>query len=149
MPQEILKILIVEDDKTRANFFRLWMSELDGFRPVIVKSAGVALGVLQRDKGHVYAGICLDHDLQQQAVTSSDRDLSGTTVVDRIIHYMSNDIPVLVHSMNPKRAPYMAHKLTEAGFYVTRIPMSDLTRTLFKNWLLEAREIWEDFKEEN
>lgn len=87
MAKEILKILIVEDDRKRAEAFSSWMP--DGYRAVIVKSAGTALGLLERDKGYVYAGVCLDHDLRQQVAVSSDHDLSGTTVVRAVAKYIS------------------------------------------------------------
>jgi len=144
---EVLKILVIEDDNSRIKYFDLWL--LPGFRIVPTTSAGAALGLIQRDKGFVYAGICLDHDLQGQTKTPEDGDLSGTTVVKNIIRYMDKRIPVLVHSMNPRRAPIMANALKTAGFQdVIRIPMGDLTETLFQEWLQEVRDTWDDEHEE-
>lgn len=54
---EILKILIVEDDKKRTKLFESWM--LDVFRAIFARTAGTALGILERDQGHVYAGSAL------------------------------------------------------------------------------------------
>ncbi len=140
---DLLKILVIEDDNSRIKSFDLWL--LPGFRIVPTTSAGAALGLIQRDKGFVYAGICLDHDLQGQTKTPEDGDLSGTTVVKNIIRYMDKRIPVLVHSMNPTRAPMMANALKTAGFQdVIRIPMGDLTETLFQEWLQEVRDTWDD-----
>lgn len=82
-PKPVLRILIVEDDPDRARRLQSWLPE--GVRTVVVASAGRALGVLHRDRGSVYAGILLDHDLQEQAATDSDRHLSGSDVVDAII----------------------------------------------------------------
>jgi hypothetical protein len=137
-----LPLLIIEDDRRRIQQFNDWMP--DRFRTVFVKSAGIALGLLERDRGYIYAGICLDHDLQQQVAADSDRDLSGTTVINAIIKYISSDVPVLVHSRNLNRARYMENKLTDSGFYVTRIAMDDLTKKLFHEWLAEAGELYDD-----
>lgn len=120
----------------------------EGFRAVVVNNAGSALGLLERDKGHVYAGICLDHDLQQQTKTTADCKLSGSTVVDSIVRNISPDVPILIHSMNPGPAPLMAQKLENAGFYINRVPMCDLNSVAFQCWLDEVKEIWEDFSAE-
>ena len=143
---ETLKILIIEDDPIRVGFFKRWLPE--NFRLVAASSAGSALGLIERDCGFVYAGICLDHDLQGQVKTDKDRDLSGTTVVNAVMRYLDKRMPVLVHSMNPKRAPIMVGKLKSAGFDVLRIPMGDLSKTMFQEWCEEVRENWEDQKED-
>lgn len=59
---QVCRILIVEDDDERVAKFRSWLPET--MRIVHARSAGSAIGILQRDKGRVYAGIMLDHDLQ-------------------------------------------------------------------------------------
>ena len=146
MLRNIHKILIIEDDRKRIQLFEGWMPEY--YRAIFVKTAGAALGLLERDKGRVYAGICLDHDLQQQIAVSSDRDLSGTTVVNAIIRYISSDVPVLVHSRNEKRACYMERKLVEKGFYVTKVPMDQLVKEKFLLWLEEVGQIWSESQED-
>jgi len=139
--KDMLKILIIEDDNSRIKYFDLWLPP--NYRIVPVTSAGSALGTIKRDHGFVYAGICLDHDLQEQTKTEKDYYLSGTTVVSSLIRYMDKRIPILVHSMNPTRAPLMVTKLKSAGFDdVLRIPMGELTRTRFQEWLEETRENW-------
>ena len=40
--------------------------------------------MLERDKGHVYGGILLDHDLQLNTITAFGQNLSGSQVVDGI-----------------------------------------------------------------
>ncbi len=145
MAKEILKILIVEDDRKREELFRSWMP--DDFRAIFAKTAGTALGMLERDRGYIYAGVCLDHDLQQRAVIASDHNLSGTTVVRAVTKYISPDIPVLIHSRNLKRARFMANKLFDAGFDVVRIPMDELGCEMFQEWLEEVKETWKDLHE--
>lgn len=145
-PKPVLRILIVEDDPDRARRLRSWLP--DNVRTVVVASAGRALGVLERDRGSVYAGILLDHDLQEQAATDSDRHLSGSDVVDAIIMNVSKHVPVLVQSVNVSHAPIMADRLESAGFWVTRIPMDKLTKEKLGVWMEEVCEIWEDLHEE-
>jgi hypothetical protein len=58
---------------------------------------------------------------------------------------MDKRTPILVHSMNPTRAPIMANTLKTSGFKdVLRISMADLTKTLFQEWLQEVRDTWDD-----
>jgi len=144
-PKPVFRILIVEDDPERADILQSWLPE--GTRAVVVTSAGKALGLLTRDRGNVYAGILLDHDLQQQTAASSDLYLSGEQVAEAIIRYVAKDVPILVHSVNVQRAPVMVSKLEAAGFCVTRIPMDDLQKESLLEWLEHAREIWADREE--
>ena len=82
----------------------------------VVTSAGKALGLLSRGRGNVYAGILLDHDLQQQTAASSDQYLSGEQVAEAIVRYVAKDVPILVHSVNVQRAPVMVSRLEAARF---------------------------------
>ena len=141
----VFRILIVEDDPDRAQTLQSWLPE-DAIA-VLVTSAGKALGLLARDRGNVYAGILLDHDLQQQVAAKSDLYLSGEQVVDAVIRYVAKDVPLLVHSVNVQRAPVMVNKLEVAGFWVTRIPMDRLHKEQFLEWLEDAREIWDDLND--
>lgn len=139
------RILIIEDDNDRVEQFTAWLP--GDVRLVHAGSAGRALGILQRDSG-AYAGIMLDHDLQGQIVTREDFLMSGSTVVSRLIEAvppaLRPDIPVLVHSMNPADAPRMVMRLTSAGFPVSRMPMSAMTKQYFLRWLDEVRDCWDD-----
>lgn len=145
-PGSIFRVLIIEDDPGRAQRLKTWLS--GDVRVVVATSVGKAIGVLQRDCESVYAGILLDHDLQQQAATDTDRYLSGTNLVDVIIRNISNDVPVLVHSMNISKALTMTNRLKEAGFSVTQIPMERLTHNKLMEWLDEARSIWQELQNE-
>jgi CheY-like chemotaxis protein len=144
-PSSLLRLLIVEDDPNRAELLQSWLPQ--GVRMVVATSAGRALGLLSRDRGHVYAGILLDHDLQQQLATTSEQQFSGMDVAAAIVRYVSKDVPVLIHSMNLSQAPRMVTLLETAGFYVTRIPMEKLTPKDFTKWFQNVQTIWEEFNE--
>ena len=137
----MIQILLIEDDNNRVTKIRSWLP--DDVRIVHAASAGRVLGVLKRDSNQ-YAGIMLDHDLQTQAATAIDRELSGSTVVKWIKGLISADVPILIHSMNAARAPEMKQSLEAAGFRVTRIAMDMLEREHFHSWLEEVRDNWDD-----
>jgi CheY-like chemotaxis protein len=141
-PKLFFRILIMEDDPDRVQKFQSWLPE--GVRTTIVTSAGKAMGGLRRDRGKVYAGIMLDHDLQRQAVTEADRSLSGSDLVASIIHNVSKDVPILIHSTNVTDVPFVATRLENARFWVTRIPMHELTQKRLLERLEDVHEIWED-----
>lgn len=141
--KRIFRLLIVEDDQSRIDCFHLWLDK--DVRIVVASSAGRALGILERDGGNVYAGILLDHDLEKQAATDKDLDITGSHLVTAIIRNIDKDVQILVHSMNPGKAQTMAEKLSKAGFRVTRIPMRDLTRMRLRAWVEDVREEWEEF----
>ena len=136
------RLLIIEDDHERERILKSWLPE--DVKTVVAGSGGRAIGVLERDKGNVYAGILLDHDLQGRAATATDCSLDGKDVVNMIVKNISKNVPILVHSMNVTQAPVMANKLEKEGFCVTRIPMAILTKERLQEWVAEARAIWED-----
>lgn len=133
-----MRILIIEDNAQREKLLRSWIPP--DARVVIAKSAGRAIGILERDRGRVYSGIVLDHDLQEKPATEADRYLSGQDLVDRIISNVSRDVPILVHSVNASQGWVMAVRLQKQGFEVTHIPMSLLTAGVFEEWVQEVRE---------
>lgn len=141
--RRVFRLLIIEDDQTRLNTFQTWLPA-DKIRLVISSSAGGAIGILTRDRGSVYSGIMLDHDLQQGTLTSTDQALSGTNVVKAIIENVSPEVPVLVHSMNPSGSQRMMDMLSQAGFEVTRIPMDQLDKKTLVTWVEKAYSSWED-----
>ncbi len=133
---------MVEDDEKRVEWFRETLP--DGLPLVWASSAGQAMGVLERDGGRTYAGILLDHDLERRVRTEADLVLTGSHVVQAILERVSNDVPVLVHSMNHIDAPRMVTRLEAAGFWVTRIPFAVLRRPALLEWFEEVKEIWEE-----
>ena len=136
-----MRILIIEDDPAREEKLRSWLPV--DMNAVISRSAGRAIGILKRDKGKVYAGIVLDHDLGKRPASESDLFLCGTDVVDAIIINVSRDVLILIHSVNESQAPVMHTMLQNAGFMVDRIPMDTLTRESFNEWLDYIRENYE------
>ena len=144
-PKAVFRILLVEDDPERTELLQSWLPK--DVRTVVAASAGKAMGLLARDKGNVYGGILLDHDLQMQTVTRTDRYLCGSDVVNAIIRYISRDVPILVHSTNVQEAPVMVTRLENADFSVTRIPMYRLKQEQVVDWIEEARESWQDLNE--
>ncbi|NEX17589.1 MAG: hypothetical protein C1943_13420 [Halochromatium sp.] len=109
-------------------------------------SAGTALGVIHRDRGHVWSGVLLDHDLDLRNRTADDRDLCGTDVALALMEHFSLDIPILVHSTNQVQAPRVVRQLEQKGFWVTHCPFYQMDEQLFAEWLGEARAIWADLQ---
>lgn len=142
----VIPVLVVEDCAERVRWFELALPVR--FRLIHARSAGVALKVLQLDGGHTYGAVLLDHDLQGQTITTADRGLSGTHVVQAVLESTSPDVPILVHSANPGQAAGMVDRLRKAGFDVERVPFAELTPTWLNDWLEEAAELWEDAHEE-
>lgn len=138
----VCRILIVEDDPRRADLLCSWFPK--GFRGVAVRSAGTAIGVLERTEPLDFAAVMLDHDLQLRPATAEDLILSGSSITELIARKISREIPILVHSMNVTRGPIIASRLADAGFEVVQIPVDQLTPEWLGGWLREARENYED-----
>lgn len=141
LPPTLMRILVVEDNAERIACFRAWKPENVHF--VLATSPGPALGIIRRDRGLVYAGVMLDHDLVEQSVCTSEIEFSGTQVATAIVENFSYEIPILIHSMNEAKASTMAKKLISTSFSVTRIPMAVLTEQRLHEWLAEVRENWQ------
>jgi len=101
------------------------------------------MGILKKDKGIVYAGIMLDHDLEKRPVYETDLRLCGQDVVHLIVENIPRHVPILIHSCNPSEAPVMHSLLENAGFAAERISMNELTKESFNEWLDYVRENWE------
>ncbi len=138
----VFRLLIVEDNEEREACFREWLPE--DVRIVLARSAGQAIGAIERDAGAVYGGILLDYDLTEQCRTDTDKRLSGRHVVEAICRHVSRDVPILMHSMNLWQSPGMVERLRAEGFEVTRIPMRELTAEDLVRWVDEARGLWEE-----
>ena len=134
------RLLVVEDDQKRIEQFQEWIPE--EFLLTFVRSAGRALRVLELDAGRVYAGILLDHDLNQSVAADSELQLSGRQVVARLVQLINQDVPILIHSINLMGAQSMEKTLVNHGFDVTRVPFDQLDQTKIKNWLTCVRDEW-------
>ena len=139
-----LRLLIVEDNLEREQQLRARLPV--DIKLVVATSAGKAMGVLRLDKGRVYAGIVLDHDLQERSAPEADPFLSGKDVVEAVIRYVSKDVPILVHFINSSQSTIMVNRLREADFGVTKIPMDILTKESFQSWIEYVREVWSDLQ---
>ena len=139
--RQFCRLLVVEDSAERERLFREWIP--DDFRITFVKSAGRALKVLELDAGRVYAGILLDHDLDQAVADDSELQLSGRQVVERLVQTVDRDVPVLIHSVNPLGARMMEQNLVDYGFDVTRVPFFQLDQARLARWLELVQEEWE------
>ena len=137
-----LRILLIEDNPIRIKKFRFWVPS--DVILVEARSAGQAMGFLKRIQPGELAGLLLDHDLHQQALTSNDLQLSGSDLVNLILRFVDSNVAILVHSMNPIGAENMASKLEKGGFWVTRTPMAQMDRAVFENWINEVKELHED-----
>lgn len=137
-----IRLLIVEDDPNRIEQFRRWIP--GDILYVVTSNAGSAMGILNRDRGKVYSGILLDHDLKR----FNSGDLTdGKDVVSAVVKHVSPDRPVLVHSVNEQQAPIMVELLASRGFSVTRMPFPKLSKEIFLKWIDEVRETFEDDEE--
>jgi CheY-like chemotaxis protein len=135
-----MKVLLIEDNELRLQKLQVWAPDVHF---VWAKSAGMALGILERDRGEVYHAIMLDHDLDTSAVVESDHSKDGRDVMASILRNVSRQTPILVHSTNKEYGTMMAEQLEQAGFYVERISMNDLTRASLKEFFDYARDVWE------
>lgn len=139
---ESLKILVVEDDERRLGGLQQWTKSIQSknfhkcrYEVVWARAAGAAIGLLRRDRGRVYAGIMLDHDLVLQEVTERDDLFNGKDVVDAVIEYVDKDVPIFVHSANTTESPKMVKHLEGAGFAVERVAFGELRLNMFQDWL--------------
>lgn len=136
------RILLVEDSPRRIEIFRQWLVGTD-FVLIEAGSAGRAMGILRKGMTDGIAGLCLDHDLDQQPVTESDLSMSASNLLSAISLSIPRSAPVLIHSMNVKKPVMMERQLNSAGFSVTRTRFDALTKEFFGEWLAEVRDNWE------
>jgi CheY-like chemotaxis protein len=141
------RILLIEDSPERIVTFRRWL-EGTGFVLIEASSGGRARGILRKGMTEGIAGLCLDHDLDQQPVTPTDF-LSTSGLMASIILSIPRTTPVLIHSMNAQKPPGMERQLNSEGFSVTRCRMAALTQERFNEWLEEVRDIWETTQEKS
>lgn len=137
------RILLIEDDPERITLFRSWLQGTE-FVLIEASSGGRAAGILRKGLTQGIYGVMLDHDLEKQPITTTDLSISGSTLVKAIANSIPKSVPILIHSMNTNAPVTMEKNLKGVGYSVTRIRMAALTRELFKAWLEEVTECWED-----
>tara|TARA_B100001123_G_scaffold450542_1_gene621862 strand:+ start:2436 stop:2879 length:444 start_codon:yes stop_codon:yes gene_type:complete len=133
------RIFVVENDPARVFQMRAWVPE-EGKDSWILSHApvgNIAARVLELDHPATWNGIALDHDLDSAG--ESIDPYNGLDVARVIVREVDKSVPILIHSMNPAGSSLMLDVLREAGFSVTRIPFSELTPSLFVEWLEECR----------
>lgn len=137
------RILLIEDNAERIALFRDWLLGSE-FVLIEASSGGRAKGILRKGSTGGIAGVMLDHDLDQQPMTPTDLLMSASNLIDSIVSSIPRSVPILIHSMNASKPPIMQKQLASAGFSVTRIRMTALTRENFYEWLQDVRDNWED-----
>ena len=140
----MIRILIIEDNEERIDLFKQWMPA--DIQAIFVRSAGRAVRVIELDNGSVYAGICLDHDLNEQVIVSEEKGINGVEVVRRIVRNISLNVPILVHSMNFGGGTSMVRMLQAQGFTVTRVPFKHMDKVVFLEWIDGVRAEWEFYR---
>lgn len=134
-PAPILRLMVVENDPARVKRLQSWLPP--NIRLVVASSASVAETMLRLDRGSVYSGLMLDHDLNPDPVGDNR---PGSTLLYAITLYVDRHVPILVHSMNPAGAARMTSVLREAGYDVEIRRFYDLPKSFFLAWLSECVE---------
>jgi CheY-like chemotaxis protein len=129
-------ILLIEDDSKRADRFKNLAPP--GIRIVHARTAGLAIGILRRDR---FKAIILDHDLSKSGITAQDNSLSGSDLVEIIVTSQKRGLPILIHTISREGGPLMAKRLTAEGFDVMRCPYPELSDEVIKKWFQEIIEI--------
>lgn len=139
MEKKELRLLIVEDDETRVEVFRAWTRR--GSPEVKItwaSSPGTAIGILKRDRGRVFDGVMLDHDLDLRSLTEVDNYLDGKDVADAVVEYVDRDVPIFIHSGNRLEGPKLVARLMGQGFSVEYHPFASLRFNELRAWLKEV-----------
>jgi len=144
--KKLARILLVEDSDARAATLRSWIPA--NIRVVWAKCGGDAVGILRRDGSDTYSGIMLDFDLHLQLRDQGAKQLNGADVARKSVEHISTDTPIFIHSMNPGRRGDILSLLEEAGFEVTRIPMSKLDARVLQAWLEKVDRVHKERGEE-
>ena len=120
-----MKILIVEDDSMRIEWFR---EKYEGSELTVAKTVKDAVAVMKKTE---FDRIFLDHDLggetngMSYGPRDSDREDTGAEVVRAMIDGgLQKNAEIIVHSNNPVGAMEMMLMLSETGYQVQAVPFS-------------------------
>ena len=138
------RLLLVEDDPSRARELRAWLPEW--VHLVWVATATGAIELIRRDTSDLFGAVLLDHDLGSGIATAARSSQSGLDVAEGLVARGWFEVPVMIHSTDRINAPRMARRLDAAGFWVQWLPFHDMTRDALVAWLEEARLLWEDLR---
>lgn len=142
MTKRQFRILIVDDSRGREERFRSWLPE--GVRGVFARSGREAIELLRRDgRLGLYGAVALDFDLHEQALPH-EAHLDGQVVAESVCLHLSNEVPILLHTMSDRGRAVMAGILERADFDVWAVPVENLAPERFRAWVEEARELWAD-----
>jgi len=136
MYRDGIRILVVDDNEHRITTIRQW-TQLPSVEVRITwaRTAGLAIGILRRDRGRAFDGIVLDHDLNEQCITDVDHLVNGKDVADAIVQNVDGDVPILIDSGNRTEGPKLAARLLGCGFDVEYVPFEELRHSDLRAWL--------------
>ena len=115
-----MKILIVEDDQQRIDWFEREFKDAD---VVVVKEAEDGIREVEATK---YDVIFLDHDLGGRAFVESHDPNTGFQVALAIVKSPNKNTPIVIHSWNPAGAGNMQSILKHAIY----APFSTFTKDI-------------------
>lgn len=136
------RLLLIEDSTHRIETFTVWLAGSE-FLLTVCRSAGQAKGMLTKGGTDAIAGILLDHDLTDAAITEQDHDMSSSDLLPLIATRVKRWVPILIHSHNPGKASMMHRYLEAAGMSVTPKRFASLDREIFQEWLQDVRDNWD------
>jgi CheY-like chemotaxis protein len=118
-----MKVLVLEDDPNRIRTFRFKFDP--SFEVMYVTTAQGAIDLLTENQ---FDAMFLDHDLGGEQFVDTDNENTGSEVVRwLLVHSISNDPYIIVHSLNRPAATGMVENLLWADFkFVYQIPFDEL-----------------------
>lgn len=120
-----MKILFLDDDRLRQDYFR---TQLQGLRLdlTIVTTSVEAIEALERERFDL---VCLDHDLDGRIFVESGPG-TGYEVAERLVRTANRDARIVVHSLNEDGAKKMLEVLGPAAVWVPFIHIRTVTNAI-------------------
>lgn len=120
--EDKIRILVVEDDPTRLEWFQ---KEFNGQDLTLATTAAAGVKYVNDEEFDV---IFLDHDLGGRVFVDSEDDNTGCAVAKHIKASINAKTPVLIHSWNPAGARNIQTVLKHAVY----IPFGRFNKTILK-----------------